>query len=115
MHIICKKELRDEHASCFVVENSTILPSKAVKILGVTADAVLSSEEHISCVVRKCNKIIFSLYSFRHYFTSQVLKAIIQAYVFPHLLSVRLGWGGQAADAQASKSYLFFLPGLWKG
>ena len=27
---------------CFVVENSTILPSKAVKILGVTADAVLS-------------------------------------------------------------------------
>ena len=84
------------------VENSSFQPSKEVKILGVTVDAVLSWEGHVTQVVRKCNKILFSLYRFRHYFTYDALKILVQAYVFPHILYCLCVWGG-AAKGQMHK------------
>ena len=84
------------------VENSSIQPSKEVKILGVTVDAVLSWEGHVMQVVRKCNTILFSLYRFRHYFTDDALKILVQAYVFPHILYCLCVWGG-AAKGQMHK------------
>ena len=84
------------------MENSSIRPSKTLKILGVTADAALSWEGHISYVVQKCNKILFSLYRFRHYFTHDALKIIVQAYVFPHIMYCLCVWGG-AAKGQMHK------------
>ena len=91
------------------VENSSFQPSKEVKILGVTVDAVLSWEGHVTQVVRKCNKILFSLYRFRHYFTDDALKILVPGLcVSAHLvLSVRVGWGGQGPDAQNSKNHQF--------
>ena len=97
-----KRNLTKAQNFSFTVENSLIQPSKAVKILGVTADVVLSWEGHISHVVQKCNKILFSLYRFRHYFTHDALKIIVQAYVFPHIMYCLCVWGG-AAKGQMHK------------
>ena len=51
---------------------------KAIQFIGVI-------EEHISHVIQKCNTIMLSLYRFGRYFTCEVLKAIVQAYVVPHI------------------------------
>ena len=78
----------------FTADDISIQPSKTVTFLGVVIDPVLSWELHISHVVRKCNKILFSLYRFRHYFTSGVLRTLVEAYVFPHIVYCICVWGG---------------------
>ena len=64
---------------CFTVSESSIQPSKAIKL---SVSLRMSWEGHIS-QVQKCNNILLSLYRFRHYFTSNALKIIVQTYVFP--------------------------------
>ena len=78
------------------MDDASIKPSKTIKILGVIVDPLLSWEAHISHVVQKCNKILFSLYRFSHYFTPDVLKILVQAYVFPHIVYCLCVWGGAA-------------------
>ena len=68
--------------------------SSSIKILGVVVDPGLSWDVHVSSVSKKCNGILVSLYRVRHYFTSEALKIIIQAYVFPHITYCLCVWGG---------------------
>ena len=80
----------------FKINDAVLLLSENVKILGVVVDPVLSWDGHISSVVQKCNCILVSLYRFRHYFTKDALKIIIEAYVFPHITYCLCVWGGAA-------------------
>ena len=68
--------------------------SKQVKLLGVVLDPELSWDKHISQVSKKCNYILISLARFKHRFSKDALKAIIQAHVFPHILYCISVWGG---------------------
>ena len=97
-----KQNLKKVQNLSFIVDDASIQPSKTIKILGVVVDPLLSWEAHISHVVQKCNKILFSLYRFRHYFTSDALKILVQAYVFPHIVYCLCVWGG-AAKGQMHK------------
>ena len=97
-----KQNLKEVQNLSFIVDDASTQPSKTIKILGVVDDPLLSWEAHISHVVQKCNKIIFSLYKFRHYFTSDALKILVQAYVFPHIVYCVCVWGG-AAKGQMHK------------
>lgn len=78
----------------FTADGIVVKSSKAITFLGVIIDPVLSWDSHISHVVRKCNKILVSLYRFRHYFTSSVLRTLVEAYVFPHIVYCICVWGG---------------------
>ena len=91
-----KQNLKKVQNFSFIVDDASIKPSKTIKILGVIVDPLLTWEAHISHVVQKCNKILFSLYRFRHYFTPDVLKILVQAYVFPHIVYCLCVWGGAA-------------------
>ena len=81
----------------FKIGDSTILPSEKVKVLGVIIDSKLTWEMHVSAVVQKCNKILVTLYKFRHYFSSDIRKLIIQAYVFPHITYCLCVWAAAAS------------------
>ena len=78
------------------ISGTHTLPCKSVKILGVTLDQDLTWDTHISTVVRRCNSILSSLYKIRHHFTPDVLKLLVQAHVFPHILYCIAVWGGAA-------------------
>ena len=76
------------------LESSIMMPSRSLRLLGVVIDPVLSWEHHISQVVKRCNCILISLYRFRHNFTQDTLKLLIQTHVFPHILYCLSAWGG---------------------
>ena len=77
--------------------SDTSVPScQTVKILGVTLDQQLTWDSHISTVVRRCNSILSSLYKIRHHLTPDVLKLLVEAHVFPHILYCITVWGGAA-------------------
>ena len=59
-------------------------------------DSRLTWEAHVSAVVQKCNKILVTLYKFRHYFSSDVRKLLVQAYVFPHITYCLCVWAATA-------------------
>ena len=61
-----------------------------------TEPSTAASSTHVTNVVKKCNRILITLYKFRHYFSSEVLKIIVQAYVFPHITYCLSVWGGAA-------------------
>ena len=75
-------------------KDETLVPSLSTRLLGVTIDAFLSWEDHISQIVRKCNGILISLYRFRHHFSQSALKRLIEAHVFPHITYCLSAWGG---------------------
>ena len=97
-----KVNLKRANNFSFTTDHCSIRPSKSIKMLGVIVDATLSWEGHISLVVKKCHKILFSLYRFRHYFTRDVLKILVQTYVFPHIAYCLCAWGG-AGKSQMQK------------
>ena len=69
-------------------------PSRSVRLLGVVIDPILSWEDHIGHVVKKCYGILISLYRFRHHFSQDTLKLLIETHVFPHILYCLSAWGG---------------------
>ena len=85
------KKASDFHIT---LSDSHIRPEPTVKVLGVTLDQCLTWEAHISAVVRKTNAILLSLYKIRHYFSPDILKVLVHAHVFPHLLYCMSVWGG---------------------
>ena len=87
-----KQNLKKSANFNFQIGDSTVLPAEKVKVLGVIIDSKLTWEMHISAVVQKCNKILLTLYKFRHYFSSDIRKLIIQAYVFPHITYCLCVW-----------------------
>ena len=46
----------------------------------------MSWEIHIGQIVKKCNALLISLYRFRHHFTREMLKLLIETHIFPHIL-----------------------------
>ena len=78
----------------FEINGAVVGASKSMKILGVIVDAEPTWAAHISNVVRKCYAVLVSLYKFRHYFTPDILKVIIQAHVFTHIRYCICVWGG---------------------
>jgi len=89
-----KQSLENVNNFHFDIDNERIEPSEKTKVLGIIVDSKLTWEKHVTSVVQKCNHILISLYRLRHYFTSDVLKIIIQAYVFPHITYCLSVWGG---------------------
>ena len=79
------------------IDNHTLRPLPAVKVLGVTLDSALSWENHISCVVKKCNSILFCICKIRHHLTPDTRKLIIETHVFPLILYCLSVWGEAAA------------------
>ena len=78
------------------VSGTQINPCQTVKVLGVLLDQRLSWESHISMVVRRCNSILVSLHKIRFHLTSDAMKLLIQAHVFPHIHYCLSVWGGAA-------------------
>ena len=66
----------------------------SIRLLGVTIDPCVSWEIHIGQVVKKCNALLISLYRFRHHFTPEMLKLLIETHIFPHILCCISVWGG---------------------
>ena len=97
-----KRNLAKARHFSFDIGSTSFSPSQKIKMLGIAVDSTLSWEADITSVVQKCNKILVSLYKFRHYFTSDALKIIIEAYVFPHISYCLCVWGG-AAKSQLSR------------
>ena len=91
-----KKNLIKSDSFSFDINGAAFHRSEKLKILGVIVDETLAWEAHISGVVKKCNSILVSLFRFRHYFNSESLKIIIEAYVFPHISYCLCVWGGAA-------------------
>ena len=69
-------------------------PSPSIRLLGVTIDQNMAWNIHIGHVVKKCNALLISLYRFRHHFTREMLKLLIETHVFPHILYCISAWGG---------------------
>ena len=91
-----KQNLKKSAGFNFQNCDSTLQPSATVKLLGVTIDAELSWDAHVKRVVKKCNGILISLFKFRHYFSQDAMKILIQTYVFPHITYCLCVWGGAA-------------------
>ena len=93
-----KQNLKKSANFYFKIDDSTVLPSKQIKVLGVIIDAGLTWRTHVQAVVRKCNGILVTLCKFRHYFSDDVIKIIIQAFVFPHINYCLSVWAGATKD-----------------
>ena len=91
-----KPSLKKVNSFHITTSGTDIYPSSSVKVLGVLLDQHLTWEPHISSVVRRCNAILVSLFKIRHHFTPELLKLLVQAHVFPHILYCLSIWGGAA-------------------
>ena len=97
-----KQNLKKSANFYFKIGDTTVRPSEKVKVLGVIIDCGLNWGAHVTTVVQKCNRILVTLCKFRHYFSSDVIKIIIQAYVFPHISYCLSVWAA-AAKGQLQK------------
>ena len=91
-----KKSLQKASDFTFTFSDSTFQSSKTIKLLGVTVDQMLTWNQHISSVVRRCYSILISLHRFRRHFTTKALITIIQAHVFSQIIYCLSVWGGAA-------------------
>ena len=71
-------------------------PSRSIRLLGVVVDPVMTWDLHISHVIKKCNALLISLYRFRHHFSQDIIKLLIETHVFPHILYCLSVWDGAA-------------------
>ena len=89
-----KASLRQTTDFRIQLSDSLLPPSETIKLLGVVIDRTLSWEHHISKVVQKCFGSLVVLNRFRHHFTPEALRLIIQAHVLPHVGYCLPAWGG---------------------
>ena len=83
------------------IAGSVTKPSPSIRLLGVTLDPCLSWELHIGQIVRRCNALLISLYRFRHHFSKEMLKLLIEIHVFPHVLYCISVWDGTTQNQLA--------------
>ena len=76
------------------IAGSVTKPSPSMRLLGVTIDSHLSWDAHVGQIIKTCNAILISLYRFRHHFSHEALKLLIETHVFPHILYCISVWGG---------------------
>ena len=89
-----RQNIKKAHNFHICIAGAVTKPSPSVKLLGVTLDPCLSWDIHIGQVVKKCNALLISLYRFRHHFTRETLKILIETHVFPHIIYCISVWGG---------------------
>ena len=71
-----------------------ITPSSSVKILGVTVDASLTWEKHISTVLQRCYFTLIGLARMRRRLLRDVKKLLVEALVFPYIRYCLAVWSG---------------------
>ena len=74
--------------------DSFVSPSQSVKVLGVSIDAHLTWESHITTVIQKCNVIIISIGRMRSKIPYCTRRLLIEALVIPHIRYCATVWGG---------------------
>ena len=74
--------------------DSFVSASQSVKVLGVTIDAHLTWESHITAVIQKCNIIIISIGRMRSKIPYCTRRLLIEALVIPHIRYCATVWGG---------------------
>ena len=89
-----KSTLRKANKFTFSFCNNSFESSNTIRMLGVTVDQLLSWDQHISVVVRRCYCILLSLNRFRRHFSTEALITIIRAHVFSQILYCLPLWGG---------------------
>ena len=77
--------------------NSEIVPAQSVRVLGVTVDAALAWDKHISSIRRRCYCVLIGLAKIRHRMPRQTRQLLIEALVIPHLRYCISVWGGCTA------------------
>ena len=87
-----KKRLTSEFSVNF--GNVTIKPSPTVKVLGMTVDAGLKFESHVSGVVRRCYATLSGLSKMTDKLPEAVKKMIVEMLIFPHLSYCSTVWAG---------------------
>ena len=83
-----------------VIGDSVITRAGSVRILGVTVDASLTWEKHVSAVVQRCYCTLIGLARMRHRLPRDVRKLLIEALVFPHVRYCVAVWGGCTSTQQ---------------
>ena len=89
-----RQAIKNTEAFHITIAGTVTKPSASIRLLGVTIDPCMSWDVHIGQTVKKCNALLISLYRFRHHFTREMLKLIIETHVFPHILYCISVWGG---------------------
>ena len=84
----------DVHSFSIEVSGSKFQPSTSIRLLGVTVDQTLSWESHIGEVVRKSFATSVALKRFRHHFTPEALRVLVQAHVLTHVAYCLPVWAG---------------------
>ena len=74
--------------------DSFVSPSQDVRVLGVSIDAHLTWESHITSVIQKCNIIIISIGRMRNKIPYCTRRLLIEALVIPHIRYCATVWGG---------------------
>ena len=89
------------------IAGSVTKPSPSMRLLGVTIDSRLSWDAHVGQIIKTCNAILISPYRFRHHFSHEALKLLIETHVFPHILYCISVWGGAVKNqlARIQKSH----------
>ena len=68
-----------------VLGDSEITPLPSVKVLGVTIDASLTWEKHVSTVVQRCYCTLIGLARMRRRVPRDVKKMLVESLVFPYI------------------------------
>ena len=92
-----------------VIGDSVITRAGSVRILGVTVDASLTWEKHVSAVVQRCYCTLIGLARMRHRLPRDVRKLLIEALVFPHVRYCVAVWGGCTSTQQKTRSKMYKL------
>ena len=100
MALIRSKRFIIDDQFSVIFDNSVIKPAASVKILGVTVDAHLSWEAHISVIVRRCYCVLIGLSRMRHRLSSETKQTLVEALVFPHVRYCLSVWGNCTTTQQ---------------
>ena len=74
-----------------------ISPSHSVKVLGVTIDAHLLWEDHVTSVVRRCYGVLVGLARLRQKVPKCTRRLLVEALIFPHLRYCMTVWASCTA------------------
>ena len=92
--LIKSKRRKESNHFSITIGDVKIEPSSSTKILGMMVDSNLTSEAHISAVIRRCYATLGGLTKLSRSLPENVKKVIIETLVFPHLTYCMTVWAG---------------------
>ena len=95
--IIFKSRRLNHPEFSITIGDSKITPVTSVKILGVTLDANMTWEKHVSTVVQRCYCTLIALARMRRRVPRDVRQLLVEALVFPHIRYCIAVWGSCTA------------------